>query len=566
MMASKYTSVYQTKAYAYAYDVVEGNILACEDVHNACNRFIDDCIKAEKAPYKYYFDLDVYEDLEKSYGKFKFAGGEKTGQPIVLEPPQDFIVMNLFCWRFKDNQKKRRFRSGFAMIPRKNAKSFDCALIAIAAMKDEEFGECYSGASKYDQAKLSFEQCKNIISTNPKIARKFKLNKAEIILKSKKSTFKPLSSDYKSLDGVSPNFVLLDEAFVMDEGVRNSLTSGFGQRLSPLAVAISTSYDVSMAGNWAYDEMVYTKKVNSGEIENDRHFGIVYSLDSEEEVHDKSKWIKANPLLPYVSTLEEDLNEEYEKAKHNNSLMRNFKIKRMNLILDGTDITKYLHLPTWQSNTIYEYDFSDKYAFYGVDLSINTDLTATVKTVYDDKADKYIQEAHGFIPRDNIEQLEIRDGIPYRRYADEGYITICDGPIIEYEDVIKYIEKDQRMGIQTAMVAYDPYNSDYFLKRCEELSIPVFQIRQGYNQLSGPTKLYRTYVYKNKIKHIYNPIFDWCAGNAVTAKDKFGNEILDKLKSVQKIDYLAAGIFAFKICDKEKWNYCNKEYDDSYIC
>ena len=565
-MASKYPSVYATQAYTYAYDVVEGNILACEDVINACQRFIDDCVSSDLAPYEFYFDLDQYEDMEKTFARFKFAGGERTGRPIELVPPQWFIVANLFCWRYKSNPKKRRFRSAMVMKPRKNAKSFDCALIAMIAMRDEDFGECYSAASKYDQAKLSFEQCSNIIGTNSKIARKFKLNKNEIIMKRNKSLFKPMSSDYKSLDGVSPNFVLLDEAFVMDEGVRSSMTSGFGQRLSPLAVAISTSYDVKMTGNWAYDEMMYTKKVNAGVIDNPRHFGIIYSLDDEKEVHDKSKWIKVNPLMPYVSTLAEDLEEEYKKALHSNALMRNFKIKRMNLILDGTDIDNYIHLPTWKMNQLEHIDFIGKYAFYGVDLSVNTDLTAIVKCIYDPVEDTYLFKAHGFIPKDNIEQLEVRDGIPYRQFADEGHITLCDGPVVDYEDLVEYILNDQKAGINTAMVAYDPYNSDYLLERCKELGISTFCIRQGFNQLSGPTKLFRTYVYKGKIIHEKNPVFDWCAGNAVTAKDRFSNEILDKLKSTNKIDLLAASIFAFKICDKEKWNYTEKIYDDSYIC
>lgn len=561
----KYTSVYQTKAYAYAYDVVEGNIVACKDVINSCQRFIDDLQKAEFAPYAYYFDLEIYEDMEKAIGKFKFAGGEKTGTQIELVPPQDFVVANLFCWRYKNNEEKRRFRSSMVMIPRKNAKTFDCALISILAMRDEAYGECYSAASKYSQASLSFKQCANIIKTNSKIARKFKINKAEITFKKNESIFMPMSSDYKSLDGVSPNFVLLDEAFVMDPGVRDSMTSGFGQRLSPLAVAISTAYDVSMTGNWAYDEMVYTKKVNSGEIENDRHFGIIYSLDDEDDVHDKEKWEMANPLMPYVETLKEDLEEEYNKAIHNNKLMRNFKIKRMNLILDGTDIEKYIHLPTWNCNAVPFIDFKDKWAFYGVDLSINTDLTGVIKCIYDPVEDSYLFKAHAFLPKERVEELEARDQIPYRQYAEEGHCTLCEGFVVEYEDVVKYIQEDQDNGINTAMVAYDPYNSEYLLNRCNELGINTFVIRQGFNQLSGPTKLFRTYTYKGNIIHEFNPIFTWCARNAITAKDRFGNEILDKVKAVEKIDLMAAAIFAFKACDKEKWNYVERVYDESYV-
>ena len=115
------------------------------------------------------------------------------------------------------------------------------------------------------------------------------------------------------------------------------------------------------------------------------------------------------------------------------------------------------------------------------------------------------------------------------------------------------------------MVGYDPYNSDYMLNRLDELGINTFEIRQGYRMLSGPTKLFREYVYKHKIKYKENPILDWCVSNAITTKDKFQNEILDKVKSENKIDLLAAAIFGFLMCDMEKWNYVSKEYDDDYI-
>lgn len=564
-MTSKYNRIYETTAYAYAYEVSQGTILACEDVINACNRFLEDIEAQDLETYQYYFDLEQYEKIERVVNKFKFAGGEKSGDPIELVPPQMFMISNLFCWRYKDNPKKRRIRSAMLMIPRKNAKTFICSIVAILAMLDEDYGESYSAATKHDQAKLSFTQCQNIIKSNPKIARKFKLLNNEIRNIKKNSIFKSLSSNYNNLDGISPNFVLLDEAFVMDEGVRNSTTSGFGQRLSPLVVAISTSYDVKMIGNWAYEEMLYTKKINAREISNDRHFGVIYSLDKECEVEDPSLWVKANPLLPYVSTLKEDLEEEYKKAQHNASLMRNFKIKRMNLILEGTSIDKYLHLPSWIENERSKINFTGKYAFYGVDLSLNNDLTALTMCVYNFNNDTYEFRAHAFAPEENITEMELRDGMPYRRYASEGHMTLCSGRVVDYEEIIKKIKSNEDKGIHTAIVAYDPYNSDYLLKRCEELSIPTLSIRQGFNQLSGPTKLFRNYVYSNKIIHEYNPLFNWCASNAITDKDRFNNEILDKKKSSDKIDLLAAGIFAFKACDADKWNYVSKDYDDSYI-
>lgn len=559
-----YNCIEETKAYWYAWNVVEGNTTVCEDVFNCCNRFLKYIEKSESEHFPYYFDLDIMARIENVASCFKFTSGARAGEKIDLAPPQSFILGNIYGWRFKNNKKKRRFRFVFLMISRKNSKSFLIALISLIAMMDEQENETYSFAGKKEQARICFEQAKALIRSNPKVARKFKLNKLEIVLKKNNSKFQPLASEEKTLDGTSPSTGIIDEAYIVPVGVKNSVSSGTGARLSPLIVCITTSYDVPSVGNWAWEDMQYTKKINEGLVDNDRHFGMIYSLDDENEIDKPEMWEKANPLIPYSPVLMEDLHEAYKRTKLSPAELRNFKIKRMNLILDGMGIDKYLHLPSWRENRIEDIDFNKKYVFYGVDLSIKTDLSAVAKCVYDPVTDIFEIEVHGFAPKENIHELEVRDGIPYRQYADEGYMTLCDGRIIDQDFIIEWILKDQNQEY-IAMVGYDPYNSDYMLNRLDELGINTFEIRQGYRMLSGSTKLFREYVYKHKIKYKENPILDWCVSNAITTKDKFQNEILDKVKSENKIDLLAAAIFSFLMCDMEKWNYVRKEYDDDYI-
>ena len=69
----------------------------------------------------------------------------------------------------------------------------------------------------------------------------------------------------------------------------------------------------------------------------------------------------------------------------------------------------------------------------------------------------------------NKHELEVRDGMPYRQYADEGYMTLCDGRIIDQDFIIEWILKDQNQEY-IAMVGYAPNNSDYMLNRLDELA------------------------------------------------------------------------------------------------
>ena len=46
-----YNSIEETKAYWYAWNVIEGNITASKDVINSCNRFMDDLEKSKDEEY-----------------------------------------------------------------------------------------------------------------------------------------------------------------------------------------------------------------------------------------------------------------------------------------------------------------------------------------------------------------------------------------------------------------------------------------------------------------------------------------------------------------------------------
>ena len=158
-----YSCIEETKAYWYAWNVVEGNIIACTDVFNCCNRFLKDIEKSENKDFPYYFDLDIMARIENVASCFKFTSGARAGEKIDLALPQSFILGNIYGWRFKNNKKKRRFRFVFLMISRKNSKSFLIALISLIAMMDEQENETYSCAGKKEQARICFEQAKALI-------------------------------------------------------------------------------------------------------------------------------------------------------------------------------------------------------------------------------------------------------------------------------------------------------------------------------------------------------------------------------------------------------------------
>ena len=73
----------------------------------------------------------------------------------------------------------------------------------------------------------------------------------------------------------------------------------------------------------------------------------------------------------------------------------------------------------------------------------------------------------------------------------------------------------------------------------------MVEIPQSIRHLSEPTKAFRRNVFNKNIIHFDDPLLNWAIGNAVIRMDAQENIMLDKSKSSERIDPIAAIINAF---------------------
>ena len=80
----------------------------------------------------------------------------------------------------------------------------------------------------------------------------------------------------------------------------------------------------------------------------------------------------------------------------------------------------------------------------------------------------------------------------------------------------------------------------------------VIDVKMTYKNFSPTVKAFREKVYDGDLIHEYNPILNFCVGNAITKSDLSENILLDKKKSVNRIDLLVSSIIAYsEIVDDE---------------
>ena len=150
---------YKKVAIKYADDVINGNIVASDDVIAACQRFKNDLKRSDlelrtKQPDRV---LSVIEGIFVHKQGEDMNGEPLLGKPLILQPWQIFIVYNLLGFWYKGTER-RKYNEGWIEVARKNGKtSFIAALsIAYGLVQHKSGSKIYVVAAALKQALESF--------------------------------------------------------------------------------------------------------------------------------------------------------------------------------------------------------------------------------------------------------------------------------------------------------------------------------------------------------------------------------------------------------------------------
>ena len=147
-------------------------------------------------------------------------------------------------------------------------------------------------------------------------------------------------------------------------------------------------------------------------------------------------------------------------------------------------------------------------------------------------------------PRATVEAMEKKDHVPYRDWARAGYLSLCEGELIDFDSIkatvleAKRIYKLQALGV-------DPYLSREITGYLRDRGLNVIEIRQNMAEMSPPMKEIEKLLRSGQMVHEHNTCARWCFGNVRCAVD--GNENIKpmKNKSTGRIDITVAWIIAY---------------------
>jgi len=539
----------------YARDVVEGRILACKWTRLACQRHLNDLVRATiGAEWPYVFNPELTDSKGKTYHPAericRFAElmphikGDWAAkrQRIKLEPWQVFILAVGFGWVHRATGK-RRFRVIDLFVPRKNAKSTLASVIGNFMLAvDDEFGaEVYSGATSQDQAMEVFKPALLMARMTPRFLENYgvTVNASNLSILETNSKFEPVIG--KPGDGASPSCAIVDEYHEhKTPDLYDTMATGMGARSQPLMLVITTA-GVDISGP-CYLHQNELQKILEGTIENDQRFGIIFTIDEDDDWKSEEALIKANPNYG-VSVDAEFLKLAQRDAIADSRKQNIFKTKHLNVWVAAA--SPWLNLQNLQDagdEALTIEAFAGEACVVGLDLASKQDIASVVwhfKRVIDG-VDHYYAISRNYVPEAAVQKAE---NAHYQTWVNSGHLIQTPGNMIALGQIQEEVIESAHT-VHIAEVAKDPWGGHQMGANLQEEGFEVVDIPQTTAFLSEPMKLIQAELDAGTFHHDGNPCYVWMMSNVEVKPDRNENIFPRKLRASNKIDGALATIIS----------------------
>lgn len=455
--------------------------------------------------------------------------GRWSRTPFRLHDWQlDEIMAPLFgvvVWSDEFDRYVRRYRLAWIEVARKNGKSELLAGIALYLLvaDDEDGAEIYGCAVDRDQARKVYDVAERMVHLSPLLSARLKINKQakRIYDIQTGSYYEVTAADAGGNLGHNPHGVVFDEVLTQkNSDLWNAMRTGMGAREQALMVAATTAGDDPQSfGKAEHDEM---QKV-ADDPERARHvFVYMRNLPQDADPWDESLWKLANPALGAFLSMQA-LRDEAQEAKNDPSKENAFRQFRLNQWVSQSSRWMPMHLwdqctgDLWMTPDWGREQLAGRPAYAGFDLAAKFDLTAWALVIPgDEPQDDPVHVLWRFwLPEAGLERLDqFHDG-KFTRWAKQGWITVTEGSVIDYDKVIADVAEDAR-DFRLVAADCDEWSMWPIINRiAEEVGLDVEQgeitaYRNTYDRVSpGMTDLMGT-VKRGLLRHHGNPVARFC--------------------------------------------------------
>jgi phage terminase large subunit-like protein len=528
----------------YALDVVAGRYVTGVYIRKAAERHLADLSNDRGL----WFDEAAASKAIAFYALLRHYKGDLgredngKGAFIHLEPWQLFIIGAAFGWKRADGL--RRFRRLYIEVAKKNGKTLlGAGLMLLLAFFDNEPGaECYSLATKEDQAKLSWSDGVQFAAKNASIAARIRKVGKRLVNETTASFWQPLGRDSDTGDqGINPHGFLVDELHVLDsQDPIDNVETATASRSQPMGAYITTA-GVKRESVWA-TMRADALAVVEGRATDDSMLVLIYTLDEGDDPFDEAVWPKANPNLG-VSVRVDALRDQAALAKRSPAKLAPFLRFRMNVPTGVA--TRAIDIDEWDAGSGLEagedyHDWEERVfagtrtGCGGLDLASVRDLTAFLFVSETDDGG-YDVLCRFFCPEDGIAHRSRVDGVPYADWVRDGYLIATPGNVTDY-DFVKAENQTLAEAHEVIEIGFDRWNATQLATDLAADGAAMVVIPQTMAGLAPGWREIERAILEHKLHHGGHPILRWMAGNVEVETDAAGNQKPSKRLSTERID------------------------------